>query len=71
MKIGDMVEVRIPEVFPGALTAVKFFNRLIDKTGKAPGIIVEDHGATVSVLFGENVHIVSKRHVRIIDHEEN
>lgn len=66
MKVGDIIEI-MPVGNLGALTAVKFFNRLIKKTGGLPGVVVEEHGSSVTVLFGENVIVVNKKHARVID----
>ena len=66
MKVGDIIEV-CPPARLGALTAVKFFNRLRKKTGGMLGIVVSDHGNSVSALFGENVIVVSKRHAKVLD----
>ncbi|MBE90467.1 MAG: hypothetical protein CMM76_13635 [Rhodospirillaceae bacterium] len=66
MKVGDIIEICTTGNL-GALTAVKFFNRLIKKTGGLRGVVVADHGNSVSALFGENVIIVSKKHARVLD----
>ena len=66
MKVGDIIEV-CPPPHIGALTAVKFFNRLRKKTGGMLGVVVADHGNSVSALFGENVIVVSKRHAKVLD----
>ena len=67
MKVGDIVEVHIPIRIPGALTAAKFYTRLKQKTQDLPGIIIEDHGNSVSVLFGKELHIITKKHLRRVD----
>ena len=73
MKVGDLIEVHPPHV--GALTAVKFFNRLLKKTGGLTGVVIADHGNNVSALFGENVVVISKKHAKVLDNrakeEEN
>tara|TARA_Y100001970_G_C14248605_1_gene870109 strand:+ start:3720 stop:3950 length:231 start_codon:yes stop_codon:yes gene_type:complete len=66
MKVGDIIEI-CPPPHLGALTAVKFFNRLRKKTGGMRGVVVGDHGNSVSALFGENVIIVSKNHAKVFD----
>ena len=65
MKVGDIIEI-VPNNL-GALTAVKFFNRLFKKTGGMLGVVVADHGNSVSALFGENVIVVSKKHAKVFD----
>ena len=67
MKVGDIIEISAPSHFPGALTAVKFFNNLRKKTGGMLGVVVADHGSSVSALFGENVVIVNKRWAKVLD----
>ena len=67
MKVGDIIEIRAPKNFPGALTAVKFFNGLRKKTGGMLGVVVADHGSSVSALFGENVIIVNKTWAKVLD----
>ena len=67
MEIGDIIEISAPPHFPGALTAVKFFNNLRKKTGGMLGVVVADHGSSVSALFGENVIIVNKRWAKVLD----
>lgn len=66
MKVGDIIEIN-PTGNIGALTAVKFFNRLIKSTGGMRGVVVADHGSSVAALFGENVIIVSKKHAKVFD----
>jgi len=67
MKVGDIIEVCAPKKFPGALTAVKFFNNLCKKTDGMLGVVVADHGSSVSALFGENVIIVNKKWAKVLD----
>ena len=70
MKVGDLIEVRPPKPI-GALTAVKFFNRLLKKTGGLTGVVIADHGNNVTALFGENVIVVSKKHAKVVDNRAN
>ena len=70
MKVGDLIEVCPPPDL-GALTAVKFFNRLLTKTGGLPGVVIVDHGKWVTALFGEEVVDVSKRHAKVLDNRAN
>jgi len=67
MKPGDIIKVVAPKKFPGALTAVKFFNGLRKRTGGMLGVVVADHGSSVSALFGENVIIVNKQWAKVLD----
>ena len=40
MKKGDLVRIKVPKPIPGALTAVKFFQRLTDNIEGKVGIII-------------------------------
>jgi len=71
VKVGDIIEVCAPKKFPGALTAVKFFNGLLKKTDGMLGVVVADHGSSVSALFGENVIIVNKQWAKVLDNRAN
>ena len=66
VEVGDIIEVN-PSGNLGALTAVKFFNRLFKQTRGLQGIVIADHGTNVSALFGENVIVVSKKHIVVVD----
>ena len=71
MKVGELIEVHIPHCLPGALTAVKFYKRLQTKTGGLVGMVIADHGNTVTALFGENVIVISKKHAKVVDNRAN
>ena len=68
MKPGDLVEFR-PEggIVPGALTAIKYFERMKRYSGGKPGIILTVHESTCSVLFGENIMVINKHHLGVIN----
>lgn len=66
MKPGDMIQVDA-RTTPGALTAVKYFAALETRTGGRPGLIISDHGNTVLALFGENMVVVHKSFVRVVN----
>lgn len=70
MKIGDLIEVYPPQPI-GALTAVKFYVRLLEKTGGITGVVIADHGSNVSALFGETVVVINKKHAKVVDNRAN
>ena len=67
MKVGDLVRFNPKENGRGALTAVKYFERLRQQTGDLPGIIVHDHGDNVHVAFGEKLVLIRKSYLEKID----
>tara|TARA_Y100000593_G_scaffold9474_2_gene17245 strand:+ start:265 stop:477 length:213 start_codon:yes stop_codon:yes gene_type:complete len=67
MKVGDLVKFNPRENGRGALTAVKFFERLRKQTGDLPGIIVHDHGDNVHVAFGEKLVLINKNYLEIVN----
>ena len=66
MKIGDLVKFS-PKNTAGALTAVKYFERMRKQTGDLPGIIVHDHGTNVHVAFGEKLILINKKYLEKIN----
>ena len=66
MKPGDMIQVHTRDA-PGALTAAKYFSRLTESTGGRLGLIISDHGESVLALFGENMVVVHKNYVRVVN----
>ena len=71
MKVGDLIELNIPKHIPGALTAINFFGRLSKQTQGLKGMVVADHGSSVSALFGEAVVVVNKKFVIVVDNRAN
>ena len=70
MKIGDLVEFR-PQggLSVGALTAVKYFERMRRYSEGKPGIILHVHETTCLVLFGDKTMVVNKHHLGLIDED--
>jgi len=66
IKIGDLVQLKKNLQTVGALTAIKYMERLKRQTLGRPGIVVSDHGKQVSVLF-DNKIIIHKKHLEIIN----
>ena len=67
MKPGDLVVFQPQGKFSlGALTAVKYFQRIKNYTEGKPGVIIADHGNTFSVLFGEKILVINKNHLEKI-----
>ena len=64
MNPGDLVIFRPNrKLAVGALTAVKYFQRMLNYTEGKPGVILDDHGSSFSVLFGEKILIINKSHL--------
>ena len=59
MTKGDLV-VFSPRKVPGALTAVKYINRMNREINKVPGVILEVHDKNCKVAFGQKVLIINK-----------
>ena len=69
MKVGDLV-VFNPGIYQvGALTAVKFFERLRRRTGDKPGVILEHHGDNMLCAFGENVFVTRREYLEVVNEE--
>lgn len=68
MKIGDLVLFK-PQggMSVGALTAVKFYERIRKQTGGLSGIIVSDNGDSCVVAFGEKSLVINKHHLEVIN----
>ena len=67
MKIGDLVMWRPPNNHPGSLTAAKYFQRTSNRIRDNLGIIVGIHGNNVSVAFGNDLLILSKKYLEVVD----
>ena len=66
MKVGDLVVFKPKEVV-GALTALKYAERMRKQTKEIPGIIVHDHGTNVQVAFGETLILINKKYLEIVN----
>ncbi len=67
MKIGDLVLFKPAKPIPGALTAVKYYERIQQQTGGRSGLIVSDNGTSCVVAFGEKCLIINKQHLEVVD----
>ena len=68
MNIGDLVEFKpAGKLIPGALTAVKYFERMRKYSNGKPGIIISISGTNCSVMFGENIVIINENHLEVIN----
>ena len=67
MIVGDLVRFK-PEggLSTGALTAVKYYQRIQKATEGKSGIIVYDHGNNVHVMFGNKLVLLNKVHLEVI-----
>ncbi len=66
MKVGDLVQVKSKSL-PGTLTAVKYFQRIYNRTGDMPGVIIQDHGKNVQVVFGNTIIVLNKVYLEVIN----
>ncbi len=67
MKAGDLVVFNPPSPGPGALTAVKFFNRLEQRVGWAPGIIIEMIDSTTATAYiNGSVQLINTNFFRLV-----
>ena len=68
MKVGDLVlwspGKRAP--CPGALTAVKHFQRIKNRCGNKPGVILSMNGKNCKVMFLNDVFVVHKDFLEVI-----
>ena len=58
MEKGDLV-IFSPKNIPGALTAVKYINRIHNKVQGTPGIILEVHNTNCRVNFGGKILVIN------------
>ena len=69
MKIGDLVlwsSEKSPPC-PGALTAVKHFQRIKNRCGNKPGVVLDLHGGNCKVMFLNDVFIIHKDFLKVIN----
>jgi len=66
IKIGDLVRLKRTLQTVGALTAIKYMERLKRQTLDRAGIVVADHGKQVSVLFDSKKLVIHKQHLEIV-----
>ena len=59
MEAGDLA-IFNPRKVPGALTAVKYINRINSIVQGVPGIILEVHNKNCKVNFGGKVLVINK-----------
>jgi len=68
MNIGDLVEFKpAGKLIPGALTAVKYFERIRKSSNGLPGIIISISGVNCSVMFGDNIIVINENHLEVIN----
>mgnify|MGYP003154259341 FL=1 len=69
MKVGDLVlwSSGPGTRFPGALTAVKHFQRIKNRCGDKPGVILSVEGAYCKVMFLSDVLVVHKDFLEVIN----
>jgi hypothetical protein len=67
LKIGDLVIFSPHLPIPGALTAVKYFERLRKKIGDNPGVIVSQSGDNFCVAFGEMTMVIHRQFLKLVE----
>ena len=68
MKVGDLVlwsPGKRPRC-PGALTAVKHFQRIKNRCGDKPGVILSLDGENCKVMFLNDVFVIHKDFLEVI-----
>ena len=68
MQIGDLVRFK-PSFVKGALTAVKYYERIKKRINGNLGIVVHDHGDNVHVAFGERLILLNKAHLEVVNED--
>jgi hypothetical protein len=65
---GDLVCLDLSNVdVPGALTAVKFYQRLQNECGSMTGIVVDSRGTHAIVVFNNYLRkVISKKFLQVI-----
>tara|TARA_B100000941_G_C28085401_1_gene340913 strand:- start:89 stop:304 length:216 start_codon:yes stop_codon:yes gene_type:complete len=61
MQKGDLVifSPDASKIRAGSLTAVKFFARMKDRIAGKIGVIVQIHGNTCTVMFGDDIMVMN------------
>ena len=68
MKVGDLVYFKITSTnCPGALTAVKYYERIKKLTDDRAGVILSIHGDNYYVAFGSDTVILNKLFLEAIN----
>ena len=67
MKVGDLVAFNPKKPFPGALTAVKYLERMRKKINGLHGIIISKHDDNYRVMFGDKILILNKDYLEVIN----
>ena len=73
MKVGDLVlfgPKPPPGMRAGSLTAAKYFARTQQRINGRVGVIVTDLGDNCAVMFGEDIIIINKNFLEVIDNDE-
>ena len=66
MKVGDLVYFKMNRKrTPGALTAIKYFQRIKNLTDNRAGVIISIHGDICYVAFGEDAIVLSRHFLEV------
>jgi hypothetical protein len=67
LKVGDLVYFKMDgKRTPGALTAIKYFQRIKNLTDNRAGVIISIHGDNCYVAFGEDAIVLSKYFLEVV-----
>lgn len=66
IEIGSLVKFN-PTSVVGALTAVKYYQRIKNQVGSTVGVIVAESGSNCSVAFGHKILVLNKEHLEIVN----
>ena len=66
IEVGNLVRFN-PLVVPGALTAVKYYQRIKGQIGTTVGVVVSDSGHNCSVIFGQKILTINKEHLELVN----
>ncbi len=63
IEVGDLVVYDPDHPIPGALTAVKYHERMRKRTDGKVGIVISLHDENARVLFGKDIVIIRKKYL--------
>jgi len=69
VKIGDLVlwSPWKKHPYPGALSAIKYYERIRKRCGEKPGVILSVHEDNCQVIFNTDIIIIHKDFLEVID----
>ena len=67
MKKGDLVQFKRPEYNIGALTAVKYFQRLENQIGGKTGLVLSKHGDSALIKFENTTMVIHEKYLEVVN----